>query len=180
MGYPKPLAVEKILRQQRPDLLDQVTAIHERFVAFMIQFYETTPDLAPKPGAVETFAALRAAGIRVALDTGFSRPIVDTILHRLGWTVPETLDCTVASDEVAQGRPYPDMIWRAMQLTGISDPQQVAKVGDTASDVQQGLAAHCRYVIGVTTGVFSEADLRAEQPTHVIAELPELLPLVLA
>ena len=39
----------------------------------------------------------------MALDTGFSRPIVDAILARLDWTAGLLLDATVTSDEVPRG-----------------------------------------------------------------------------
>ena len=51
-------------------------------------------------GADEIFAALRHRGIKVALDTGFSRPTVEVIFARLGWSVPSTFDAVVTSDEL--------------------------------------------------------------------------------
>jgi phosphoglycolate phosphatase-like HAD superfamily hydrolase len=41
--------------------------------------------VAPLPGAAETLAALRAAGIRVCLATGFSPATRDALLDALGW-----------------------------------------------------------------------------------------------
>ena len=42
-------------------------------------------DVEPLPGATETFAALRAAGIKVCLATGFSPATRDALLDALGW-----------------------------------------------------------------------------------------------
>jgi phosphonatase-like hydrolase len=42
-------------------------------------------DVEPLPGATETFAALRAAGIKVCLATGFSPVTRDALLDALGW-----------------------------------------------------------------------------------------------
>jgi phosphoglycolate phosphatase-like HAD superfamily hydrolase len=42
-----------------------------------------------------------------------------------------------------------------MELAGVTDARKVAKVGDTISDLQEGDAAGCGWIIGVTTGAFS-------------------------
>jgi len=41
-----------------------------------------------------------------------------------------------------------------MKDLNIIDAHEVAKVGDTASDMQEGTSAGCKYVIGITTGAF--------------------------
>ncbi|MFX8957476.1 HAD family hydrolase, partial [Acinetobacter baumannii] len=82
----------------------------------------------PIDGAEQTFATLRAAGVKVALDTGFSREITTVILERLGWDETH-LDGAVSSDEVPRGRPFPDMIQHHMDRLGITDFQRVAKIG---------------------------------------------------
>lgn len=180
MGYPKPYAIREILKADpawAPKATDAfVTAIHDDFVQRMISFYETDPEVRELPGASDTFRWLRSQGIKVGLDTGFSRPIADAIIQRLGWA--ELLDVTVTSDEVPNGRPHPDMLLRAMELMGIADPKLVLKAGDTPSDLQEGHAAGAGYNIGVTSGTYSEEALAAYPHTHIlpsIAALPALL-----
>ena len=100
----------------------------------------------------------------------------DAALARLGWD-HDVVDLTVTSDEVEQGRPHPHLIYRAMQLAGIGDPRDVAKVGDTPADIEEGRAAGCGLVVGVTYGTHSRAELeRFEVP--LIDRLTDLLPLV--
>jgi phosphonatase-like hydrolase len=120
---------------------------------------------------------LKESGLKLALDTGFSRPIVNAILQRLDWSNGLLLDATVASDEVARGRPHPDLIFKAMELTGVTDPRAVAKVGDTPSDLLEGTAAGCGLVIGVTNGSHTYGQLAAHPHTHLIPSL-EALPLL--
>ncbi len=84
------------------------------------------------------------------------------------------LDATVASDEVPRGRPHPDLLLRAMQLTGCADPRRVAKVGDTPADLAEGTAAGCGFVVGVTTGSHTRDELLAHPHTHLIDALDEL------
>jgi phosphoglycolate phosphatase-like HAD superfamily hydrolase len=113
----------------------------------------------------------------VALDTGFSRDILDVLLDRLGWRQDETFDVTVASDEVEHGRPHPDLIQRAMERLGVREPAVVAKIGDTPSDMLQGRAARCGLVVGVTYGTHSRTQLEMPE-VIVIDRLPDLLPLI--
>jgi phosphonatase-like hydrolase len=182
MGIAKPLAIRQLLQAKLDDpsqITDElVDRTHLQFVSRMMAYYHTAPAVSEVEGACETFKALRTAGIKLALDTGFSRAIADAILDRLGWQRPGLLDATVTSDEVAHGRPFPDMIYRAMELTGVADVKRVAKVGDTPSDLQQGTAAGCGIVVGVTQGSHTREELEAQPHTHLIgsvAELPALL-----
>ncbi len=180
MGIPKPLALTHLLEHAgRRDLLTgQLGTIHADFVARMIRFYRTDPSVHEIAGAGETFRRLHSVGIKVALDTGFSRDIVRVILDRLDWQDPQRVDLTVTSDEVPRGRPHPDMIVKAMQDLGISDPRSVAKVGDTPADLQEGTSAGCGMVVGVTGGSHTAEQLRAHPHTSLIgtvAEFPALL-----
>jgi phosphonatase-like hydrolase len=183
MGMPKPVGIRTLVEGKRNDgtpvpqsLID---TLYDDFGARMLRYYRTDPGVGPMPHAVEVLRAIRAAGVKIALDTGFSRPIADAILDRLGWAEGQLLDATVTSDEVARGRPFPDLIERAMKLTGVAEPNEVAKVGDTPSDLQEGASAGCGLVIGVTNGTHRRDQLAAYPHTHLIASLQELPALVL-
>lgn len=182
MGMPKPVAIGLLLERRKyhgdsaPPA--EVAAIHESFLQRMIAFYRTDPAVREIDGASEILGQLRRAGLKLALDTGFSRDIVDAILQRLGWAGKDLLDATVASNEVPRGRPHADLVFRAMELTGVTEARCVAKVGDTPSDLQEGRAAGCGLVIGVTNGSHTRAQLEPHPHTHLIdnlRELPELL-----
>ncbi|MDX1934627.1 MAG: HAD hydrolase-like protein [Capsulimonadales bacterium] len=173
MGIPKPLAIAELLGAAGST--ERVAAIHADFVRRMLAFYATDPAVGSIPGTEETFDRLRSAGVRVALDTGFSRDIADTILRRLAWE--GRIDGSVTSDEVANGRPFPDLILALMERFGISDAATVAKVGDTPADLNQGTAAGCGWVIGVTEGSHTHDQLVVCPHTHLIpnvATLPAL------
>ncbi|MCU0447893.1 MAG: HAD hydrolase-like protein [Microscillaceae bacterium] len=182
MGVPKPLAIRELLNKyvsQEPAISEElIEQIHQSFLVKMIHFYQTDASVRERDKASEVFAHLRANGIKVALDTGFSRDIANTIITRLGWQ--DKIDGSVTSDEVAQGRPYPDMIFKAMQLTQITDIEAVVKVGDTFVDVQQGKNAGCKYVIGITGGSSSTQELQAESPSYLINDLREMVAIIQA
>ena len=114
----------------------------------------------------------------MAIDTGFSRPIADAIIKRLGWNEHKLIDVSVTSDEVKFGRPHPDLIFEAMKRAGVKQARHVAKVGDTISDLQEGNAAGCSYVIGITTGAYTRHELAREKHTHLINSLLEVVDIV--
>jgi phosphonatase-like hydrolase len=125
------------------------------------------------PGALETFAWLRHRGVRIALTTGFDRDITTMVLEALGWTTG-LADEIVCGDDVAHGRPAPDLILRAMTLTGTEDPRLVAAVGDTANDLKAGEAAGVGWNIGVLSGAHNRRTLAAAPHTHLLASVAEL------
>jgi phosphoglycolate phosphatase-like HAD superfamily hydrolase len=102
---------------------------------------------------------------------------VDAILDRLGWR-DGLLDATVASDEVRRGRPHRDLVFRAMELTGVAHAKAVAKVGDTPADLREGTDAGCGLVIGVTEGSHERHELVRHPHTHLIRNVGELPALI--
>lgn len=183
MGLAKPLAIRKLLEHKSNGhsvAERRIMTIHNDFLQRMLHHYQTSPSVEPMPHTMDAFAQLKVEGLRIALDTGFSRIIVDAILDRLGWRESGLLDATVASDEVARGRPEPDLVFKAMELTGVTAPQAVAKVGDTPSDLQEGSAAGSGLVIGVTNGSHTIQELQPHPHTHLISNLSQLPELVLA
>jgi phosphonatase-like hydrolase len=175
MGIPKPLAIGQLIaHSNKPELAERLDAIHTDFITRMIRFYRTDPSVHEIAGSSDVFRRLRAAGVKVALDTGFSRDIVDVILDRLRWNNSEVVDATVASDEVSRGRPRPDMIVKIMRDLGIDDVKRVAKVGDTPSDLQEGTNAGCGLVVGVTGGSHTADQLEPFPHTHLIGSIVEL------
>ena len=124
---------------------------------------------------------MRAAGMQVALTTGFDRGVTQMILDAIDWTVgptPEhTVDFAITSDDVSLGRPAPELIQVAMQRAGVTDTDQVLAAGDTELDLAAGINAGTKYVIAVSTGAQSAEHLATFPHTHVcdVRDLPELL-----
>jgi phosphonatase-like hydrolase len=175
MGLAKPEAIARILmkcRGEAPQLL--VDRVHARFVGAMVAHYRAG-GVRPIDGAAEVMDALHAARIRVALDTGFPRAIAEAVMDETGWLRDGRVDTIVASDDVARGRPWPDMIFEAMRRLDVDSPRAVAKVGDTPSDLAEGRRAECGLTIGVTYGTHDRAALAALPHDALIDSLPELL-----
>ncbi|MGZ3814127.1 MAG: HAD hydrolase-like protein [Mucilaginibacter sp.] len=182
MGYEKNQAITQMLHLHESDeskiTVKLVDEIHREFVQQMIHFYQFEPGIGPLPNVEETFVALHHLGIQVGINTGFSRDIAETIVNRLQWRERGLIDHLVGSDEVELGRPHPYMIQKMMHEAGITDPLQVVKVGDTEVDVREGQNAGCRYVIGVTTGIFSREELEPYNPTHIIDKIAQVIKII--
>jgi phosphonatase-like hydrolase len=169
------LLVEQTARPEtfRPHL----PAIENDFVNHLLEFYQTDPGVGEVPGASEVFQWLRQRGIRVALNTGFSRLIAQTLVDRLGWATAGLIDASVTSDEVEQGRPAPFMIDHLRNQLGIRERRWVAKVGDAPADLLEGAAAGCGLNLGVTCGSSTRTQLEGlphDALLETIADLPDL------
>lgn len=170
MGMGKKTAIGKILRDHASNV--SVEHVYGEFMGLMTAAYREGP-LAEIPGTSDVFRTLKAAGYYVALDTGFPRDILEMVLSRTGWTRDRLVDGTVASDEVSAGRPYPYMIFNLMTELRVSHVSDVVKVGDTLVDVEEGLAAGCGLVIGVTSGTCAESDFLTSGLTDFVV-LPDV------
>jgi len=157
------------------DRLDQVAVqALATFEDALQQEYATGP-VREIDGAGEAIAALRQAGIKVALTSGFDRGVVDLLVRRLGWA--DLWDRVYASNDAPAGRPAPYLIYRAMMDLGIHDVGKVAVVGDTPLDLQAASNARAGWVVGVLSGAHGLETLGATPHTHLlpsIAAMPRL------
>jgi len=135
-----------------------------------------TGQVSPLPGAVRTLTALRDAGIKVCLATGFSPATRDAVLDALGWR--PLIDLALSPADAGRGRPWPDLPLTALLRLGGGAVSELAVAGDTASDVESGLRAGAGLVAGVLTGSASREDLLAVGAPHVLDTIDGLLALL--
>ena len=119
------------------------------------------------PGARETFDRLRAAGLRVASSTGYTREMMAPVLARAAEQgyVPEHVVC---AGETPVGRPSPLMIYKACAELGVWPLSRVVKVDDAEAGIAEGKAAGA-FTVGVASGNelgLSLEGLRALPPTE--------------
>ncbi|MAS44358.1 MAG: phosphonoacetaldehyde hydrolase [Rhodobacteraceae bacterium] len=148
MGRPKRAHIQAMLAQNgirrqweaahggAPTEAD-VDAIYEIFVPM-------NEEVAPRyaalvPGAKGAVDQLAARGIRVGSTTGYTRSIMARVLPAAAAQgyAPE---CVVCADDVADGRPGPGQMLRAMELLGVTDGAAVVKVDDTEPGIAEGVA----------------------------------------
>jgi phosphonatase-like hydrolase len=172
MGRDKHLVFAELLELNGRDDAS-AAALAARFaVAIEESVARSAPDVLA--GAVEAMTALRGAGVRVGFTTGFARSTAELILSQRGWLA----DVLVASDEVAHGRPAPDLIYEAMRRAGVGDPARVGVCGDTPSDLEAGHEAGCAMIVGVGHGTHTLDELAAYKHTHLFEDLTGLARLV--
>ena len=106
---------------------------------------------APKPYVLDAVAELRAMGVRIGSTTGYNDKMMDIVVPRAAeqgyspdfWITPDAVG--------GKGRPWPYMVFRNMEALAAGDVRRVAKVGDTVSDIKEGLAAGV-FSVGVVEG----------------------------
>jgi len=96
------------------------------------------------PGVAELLESARAAGWGVALATGRERARLEPMLERLG--VDGAFDAIVTAEEVARGKPAPDIFLAAATRLGLP-PAVCTVVEDSVPGCEAALAAGMRVVV---------------------------------
>jgi phosphonatase-like hydrolase len=170
-GMTKRAAILNLMSVER-DGAARAEGVYETFREELRDRY-AVDGVEPIAGASDTFDWLRRRRIRVALTTGFDRDITTMLLAALGWA-HGVADAVVCGEDVVNGRPAPDLIFRAMALTATEDVRSVAAVGDTVHDLRAGARAGVRWNIGVLSGAHDRATLAAEPHTRLLDSVASL------
>lgn len=113
-----------------------------------------------KDYVVETVETLRSRGIKIGSSTGYTTEMMKKVIPKVkeqGYYP----DFYISPDQASKGRPYPYMIWENIKNFEIINPRLVVKVGDTTSDIDEGINAGC-WTVGVIMGS-SELGLTREE-----------------
>jgi phosphoglycolate phosphatase len=170
MGQSKIDVFRHILGDEEP--AQQANAAFEEHYARAVR----AGQVAPLPGSTETFAALRAAGIKVCLATGFSPVTRNALLDALDWR--PLVDLVLSPADAGRGRPWPDLPLTALLRLGGGAVSELAVAGDTPSDVESGLRAGAGLVAGVLTGASHREDLEQAKAPVILDTIADLLPLL--
>lgn len=147
--------------------------VYARFTEQLMARYRSAPPL-PFAGVNELFAELRDAGVKIALQTGYSVPVAELLLEGAGWQVGRDIDAIVSSDLVRASRPAPYLIFHTMEATGVTDVREVLVAGDTPNDLLAGTRAGARYVVGVLSGAHGHEELGKVPHTHLLNGITEI------
>ena len=164
----------KSKREAIAELLDpglDATKVYLDFKNILMRRFDTQ-GVEPIDGAAETFEWLTSRSIKIALTTGFDRDFAHRLIRDVGWD--GKFDAVVCNDDVAQGRPAPDLIFRAMQWTACENVDRVAVVGDTISDLEAARNARAGWCIGVLSGAHDAEQLNSSPHTIVISSVARL------
>ena len=150
-GRHTPEAQEAMMGMSSPEwsrYLHEVVGLHEppevinaEVVRRMLERYEA--DLPVVPGAVEAVRRLAAAGYRLAVASSSNRELIDAVLRRLELT--SVFDVTVSSEEVARGKPAPDVYLETARRLGVP-PGRCVAIEDSASGIRAAHSAGMRVI----------------------------------
>jgi HAD superfamily hydrolase (TIGR01509 family) len=104
-------------------------------------------------GAVDAVRRL-AGSFRLALASSSDREIIDVVLVRAG--LAELFEVTVSSEEVARGKPAPDVFLEAARRLGVP-PERCAAIEDSGNGIRAAHAAGMR-VIAIPNRLYPPPD----------------------
>jgi HAD superfamily hydrolase (TIGR01509 family) len=148
---------------------DAPERINELVVERMAERYRSSLPLLP--GAVE---AVQRIAARWPLGLAFSsnRPLIELVLDVAG--LAPHFQAVVSSEEVARGKPAPDVYLEAAARLGV-DPSRAAAVEDSEAGIRSATAAGMR-VVAIPNRTFPPSEEAVELADVVLASLDELTP----
>jgi phosphonoacetaldehyde hydrolase len=128
-----------------PDEKD-VEKLFAEFAPLQMDVLEQYSDVIPGVGDVA--ARLRDRGVKIGATTGYTRPMLEVVLRHAA-AQGYAPDIALCPDDVGGGRPHPWMCLRIAIEFQLSSTAAGVKVGDTVSDIQEGLNAGM-WTVGVS------------------------------
>jgi len=161
------------IMRERLDLDLPEQRIVDEIVGAMIERYQTmgAPRIA---GAEDAVRRLAAMGLALAVASSAPRAVIDAALDSL--EITSLFRVVVASDEVAHGKPAPDVYLLAAQRLGV-DPPDCLVVEDSLNGVLAGRAAGMTVALVPNDSVPPAAGAR-EAASMVLGSLADLGPLL--
>lgn len=126
------------------------------------------------PGAAEALAALKDAGLLLAICSNKPRKFTLDLLDYLG--VARFLDAVLGPEDVPRPKPAPDMLRAALRRLGVP-ADEALYVGDMTVDIETARQAGVAVWV-VPTGSDDRATLEAARPDQLLDSLTQLAPLV--
>ena len=84
-----------------------------------------------------------ASSFRLALASSSNRPVIDAVLAKAG--LAEAFEVTVSSEEVARGKPAPDVFLEAARRLEVA-PERCAAIEDSGNGIRAAHAAGMRVI----------------------------------
>jgi HAD superfamily hydrolase (TIGR01509 family) len=146
---------------------DEPEAINDEVVRRMLATYREHLPLVP--GAVDAVRRL-AERFPLGLASSSNRPLIDTVLELAGLT--SFFRATVSSEEVAHGKPEPDVYLEAARRLAAA-PERCAAIEDSHAGIRSAHAAGMR-VIAIPNPSYPPGDDALAQADVVLASLSQL------
>jgi phosphoglycolate phosphatase len=170
IGLPLDRTIRGIVDRDLDD--DQVEAIvrsyrrhHAALQGRLIELY---------PGTLDTLKQLSASGVLLAIASSKVTSAVDAALGH--FDIGKFFACVVGGEQVANGKPAPDMVDRILKITG-RPREETLVVGDTTFDIE--MAHHARVdSCAVTYGNQARDQLALTQPSYMADSIREVAGIV--
>jgi len=174
IGLPLPEVMRRAAKLP-PDT--DAASIEELCDRYRTVFKEMAPENAPMfAGVREALAALREAGVELAVATSRSRQSLEMFFDQ--HDLRADFRFWAGGQCVARGKPNPDMLHYVLDNCGRSAADAVM-IGDTTHDMEMGHAAGV-HTCAVTYGMHDVAQLEAVKPTYLVHGAHELPGVVLS
>jgi phosphonoacetaldehyde hydrolase len=121
-------------------------ALFEAFIPLQMQALPHFLDIIP--GIPAMASALRARGLKIGATTGYNEAMM-ALCQRAACEAGYEPDVSVAASQVPAGRPAPWMAVKAAMEMQVYPWEAIVKVGDTVTDIEEGLNAGM-WTIGIT------------------------------
>jgi HAD superfamily hydrolase (TIGR01509 family) len=143
--------------------------LNDEVVRRMVARYEE--ELPLMDGAAEAVRRV-AASFRLGVASSSNRELIDGVLAAVG--LAELFEVTVSSEEVARGKPSPDVYLEAATRLDL-DPAECAAVEDSTNGIRAAHAAGMR-VVAIPNRRYPPARDALELADEVVASVSELSP----
>jgi HAD superfamily hydrolase (TIGR01509 family) len=127
------------------------------------------------PGAVDAVRRI-AEGWQLGLASSSNREIIDLVLEHAGLT--DAFAVTVSSEEVARGKPAPDVYLEAARRLGV-DPARCVAIEDSSNGLRSAAAAGAA-VVAIPNREFPPDPDALALADAVLGSIEELTPAVVA
>lgn len=107
-------------------------------------------------GVAEALKRLKEGGLKLAVASTDSHKRIAETLKAFG--LGRLFDAVVGVDDVANGKPAPDMIQEVLKQMG-AKADEIVMVGDSTADMMLGKNAKAKACVGVLTGFASKEKL---------------------
>jgi pyrophosphatase PpaX len=167
-GVGTPLHVQFSAWHESPEILEAMIATYR---AFNLEHHDRMVTI--YPGVLDAMREIKAAGVQTGLVTSKNRYGAIKGLKLVG--LEALMDVLVCADEVANPKPHPEPVEKAVALLG-ANPTTTVYVGDSIHDMHSGRAAGVRTAAALW-GPFKRSHLESAEPDYWLETPADLIDL---
>jgi phosphonoacetaldehyde hydrolase len=116
----------------------QIEEMFNNFIPLQLFILKDYSEIIPE--LPEALKIIRSLNMKIGSTTGYNREMMD-ILKPLAARQGYVPDSVVCATDVPAGRPAPWMAFRNAENLGVYPNQAILKIGDTISDIEEGVNA---------------------------------------